>query len=274
MHNCNFIIHMIHIKSMLNISNELQVLARATNYPNLSSAAQNIGISQPQLSRIIKKIEDIMGLTLLDRTAKRKSGWMPIAKQIADTYQQNERKLQFDLESLRSGQNLTHLRVGALEGLIPLANNFCHKLFDQLGLTLVELDVFDVMELEELFEAQSFDIIFSFRELGKRKYKYSKILGYQEMQRAGKGPVKVVSPFEYERSFRSKKKQQDSQFLISNSLIVRKQWLDTQTGVGMIPTEIKPPKQSYGKNELLVLLIGTDVMPPAHWDKISTIPFA
>ena len=54
---------------------ELGVLAKAVNFKNLSAAALHVGLSQPQLSRIIAKIEEELKIVLLDRSAKRKSGW-------------------------------------------------------------------------------------------------------------------------------------------------------------------------------------------------------
>ena len=57
---------------------ELGVLAKAVNFKNLSAAALHVGLSQPQLSRIIAKIEEELKIVLLDRSAKRKSGWTSI----------------------------------------------------------------------------------------------------------------------------------------------------------------------------------------------------
>lgn len=248
---------------------EMQVLARAIHFPNLSAAAQNIGLSQPQLSRTIKKLEESLDITLLDRSAKRKSGWLPMAFQLTETFQQTIRKLSHDLENLQMGHTLTHLRVGALEGLSDFATRFCTRMFENLKISVVELDIFDITELETSFESEKFDIIFTFREIGKKKYRYSVVLGYQDLNRKGSGKIEVVSPFEYEKSFSRPKQRAKKQFLISNSLTVRKNWIENQNGVGVIPSSVKPPKSNYAKSEVPVMVIGSELLTPTQWEKIA-----
>lgn len=63
---------------------ELGVLAKAVNFKNLSAAALHVGLSQPQLSRIIAKIEEELKIVLLDRSAKRKSGWTNLRSVLHD----------------------------------------------------------------------------------------------------------------------------------------------------------------------------------------------
>lgn len=251
------------------LHNEMEVLAKAIHFANLSAAAQNIGLSQPQLSRTIKKLEETLDLTLLDRTAKRKSGWLPMAFQLAEVFQQTQRKLSLDIENLQMGHTLTHLRVGTLEGLSELATHFCNRLFDNLKISVVELDVFDIMGLESLFESEKFDVIFTFREIGRKKYRYSVLLGYQDLTRKGSGNIEVVSPFEYEKTFSKPRHRAKKQFLISNSLTVRKQWIENQNGIGIIPSPVKPPKANYAKTEVPVMVIGSELLTPTQWEKIS-----
>jgi LysR family transcriptional regulator, transcriptional activator for aaeXAB operon len=211
---------------------------------------------------------------LLDRTTKRKSGWLPSAFQLAEVFQQTQRKLSLDIENLQMGQAFTHLRIGALEGLSELAIRFCHRLFDKLKISVIELDVFDIMEMESLFESQKFDVIFTFREIGKKKYRYSVILGYQELTRRGSGSVEVVSPFEYEKSYGKPKQRSKKQFLISNSLNIRKTWIESKSGAGIVPSEVRPPKNSYAKGEVPVLVIGSELLTPNQWQKIAHETFA
>ncbi|OQW54543.1 MAG: hypothetical protein A4S09_17445 [Proteobacteria bacterium SG_bin7] len=251
------------------LHNEMEVLAKAIHYPNLSAAAQNIGLSQPQISRIIKRLEEALDITLLDRSTKRKSGWLPMAFQLAEIFQQTVRKLTHDLENLQTGHALTHLRVGTLEGLSDFATRFCSRMFENLKISVLELDIFDITELETLFESEKFDVIFTFREIGKKKYRYSVVLGYQDLTRKGSGNVEVVSPFEYEKSFSRPKQRIKRQFLISNSLTVRRNWIEKQNGVGIIPSTVKPPKSDYTKTEVPVMVIGSELLTPTQWDKIS-----
>ena len=53
------------------LSWDLAILSRATHYPNLSIASTHVGLSQPQLSRIVAKLEEQYGVQLLDREARR-----------------------------------------------------------------------------------------------------------------------------------------------------------------------------------------------------------
>ena len=55
---------------MQNFSHEFSVLRRAVAYKNLTAASQNIGISQPQLSRIVAKLEQELDVKLLNRDRK------------------------------------------------------------------------------------------------------------------------------------------------------------------------------------------------------------
>jgi LysR family transcriptional regulator, transcriptional activator for aaeXAB operon len=64
----------------------LSVLARAVHYKNLTSASSHVGLSQPQLSRLVSQLEKELNVTLLDRSARRKSGWTPAAHRVAQIY--------------------------------------------------------------------------------------------------------------------------------------------------------------------------------------------
>ncbi|HND84972.1 MAG TPA: LysR family transcriptional regulator, partial [Pseudobdellovibrionaceae bacterium] len=94
---------------------ELQVLSSAVQYKNLSAAAKHIGLSQPQLSRIIQKIESHMNIVLLDRTAKKNSGWTKIASQISDAFLKNVHRMESDFAGISRDQVTSELHIGTLE---------------------------------------------------------------------------------------------------------------------------------------------------------------
>ena len=191
---------------MDNLHWQLSVLSKAIHYKNLSGAASHVGLSQPQLSRIISRLESELGVVLLDRTVRRKSGWTPVAYKIAETYFRNSRKLTQDLQQLKSGDQMTQLTIGILEGLIPTATEFCRQLLEQPQLTLIELNVYDLSELEERFEKDELDLVFTCREPGKHKYRYVRSLGYQVItQLSANSPIKVFSQFEYANHVHSRK---------------------------------------------------------------------
>ena len=106
---------------------DLHVLSRSIAYPNLSAAATHVGLSQPQLSRIVAALEEQYGLQLLDREARRKAAWTPAAYGLVEIYSTTVRQFEGDIQKIAHGQELTHLKVGTLEGLIPIgsfANDF------------------------------------------------------------------------------------------------------------------------------------------------------
>jgi len=100
---------------------ELSVLAKAVHFKNLSAAALHVGLSQPQLSRIIAKIEDELKIVLLDRSAKRKSGWTAIAFQLSEIFEKSIHRLETDLQSSRHNQMVGELHSGTLQGLSDFA---------------------------------------------------------------------------------------------------------------------------------------------------------
>src|SRR5688500_1926000 len=108
------------------LSWDLAILSRAIAYPNLSGASSHVGLSQPQLSRIVAKLEEQLGLTLLDRETKRKSSWTPAAYRLSEIYTKTFHNFRSEVGKLSDGLEPEHIRVGTLEGLIPLAMSFCH----------------------------------------------------------------------------------------------------------------------------------------------------
>ena len=101
------------------LSWELSVLSRAVIFPNLSAASQQIGVSQPQLSRIIARLEKSLGVVLLNREVRRRATWMPIAHELSQTYSRGARHLEVEMKRLIEDAPLRQLRMGTLEGLIP-----------------------------------------------------------------------------------------------------------------------------------------------------------
>ena len=122
------------------VSHELSVLARAVAYKNLSGASLHVGVSQPQLSRIIKRLEETFSVVLLDRSAKRNATWTPTAYRLAEFYSKKMRIFDRELEALIGATQSRQLQVGTLEGLIGMAMPFAHFLLDKAGVRLIEAD--------------------------------------------------------------------------------------------------------------------------------------
>ena len=255
---------------------ELAVLSKSIHYKNLSAAAEHVGLSQPQLSRIVSKLEGELGVVLLDRTVRRKSGWTPVAHKIADTYLGCERRLDQALQQLKSDEQVTHLSIGTLEGLTSLANDFCKQLFSMPKLKLIELNVYDLSELEERFEKDGLDLMFTCREPGQHKYSYVRNLGYQVLRKTAgtkDAHIQALSPYEYATQINRRTKEADAakvqKTIISNSLSVRKLWVEEHGATGYVPSDVKAKKTA--DDDVPVFLIAQDLLMPAIWEKFRQI---
>ncbi|MGZ3699432.1 MAG: LysR family transcriptional regulator [Bdellovibrionota bacterium] len=247
----------------------LSVLSRAVAYPNLSAASSHVGLSQPQLSRILSKLEKELGAALLDREVKRKSNWTPLAHKIAEAYLRSARGLSSELEGLIDSTKPTELRIGTLEGLIPIALSFGRRALKASSIRLLEVDVYDLGPLEEFFFKGDLDVILTSREPGLKKFRFMAHLGYQSMEEVEKsGSHWVVSPYEYTSMAEKKKIPPESKVLISNSLVIRKEWIQKFGGRGSIPTEVRTNRLQT-KSEKPVYLIGADSLRPELWAQLQ-----
>jgi DNA-binding transcriptional LysR family regulator len=266
---------------MDNLHWELSVLSKAIHYKNLSGAADHVGLSQPQLSRIVSKLESSLNVVLLDRSARRKSGWTPVAFKVADTYFRSSRKLTSALQELSGDDQISQLSVGTLEGLSEIGLKYCHQLFQLTKIHAIELSVFDISDLEERFEKDELDVVFTMREPGKQKYKHVRSLGYQVFEKIETDPeLQVMSPFEF--SHRSSLRTQGrsaahsspkvGRYLLSNSLAIRRSWVETYGGIGEFPSPMRT-KKTGAPLETPVYLIASDLVPTSLWEKSEKIKF-
>lgn len=253
---------------MQDVHYRLAILAKAVQHKNLSSAADHVGLSQPQLSRVIAKLEDELKCVLLDRTVRRKSGWTPAALQLSEVFVHNEAQLQNSIQRIMGKQIFSTLKVGALEGLATLAMYYVRALFDALDIKEVHLDIFEVSEIESRFESGDLDLMFSFKAPGRQKYRNALEVGYQSLKLINSdSPYMVYSPYEYAQH-RSKGKKTNKKILISNSLFLRKQWLQTFKGSGYLPSKILS-RPSEGKFPLYV--VGSDLLSPQLWEQVLKV---
>lgn len=267
----------------------LSVLGKAIHHKNLSTAANHIGLSQPQLSRLIAKLENELGVVLLDRAARRKSGWTPVAYKVADVYYRNSRKLSAALQEVQSEDLIQHLSFGTLEGLVPLAVELCQSLFSSTKIPVIELNVHDLSELEDHFEKDELDLILTCREPGRTKLSHVRALGWQDLlifdaedetaTTMEGAELKVLSPFEHANliqtgkrnaSKREKDETVNSKLLVSNSLAIRKMYIDCFGGRGKIPSRVLS-KRPGTSTEKPVMLIGSELIAPGLWEKLEAV---
>jgi len=253
---------------MQQIYYELSVLAKSVHFKNLSGAALHVGLSQPQLSRIIAKIEEELKIVLLDRSAKRKSGWTPIAFQLSNMFEKSIKRLETDLQGLSHNQLVNEIHIGTLEGLSSFAINACKHCFDQTGVAKIYLEIYDLNELEAHFMSGNLDIIFTSKIPGRQKYKYLNELGFQILEKIQTNKsYALLSSFEYGRAHK-KDYENFKHVLVTNSLAIRKDWFRAYGGTGLMPTDAKRGKSK--ENHEPVLMIGSEILNPNLWQQVSS----
>ena len=249
----------------------LAVLTRAIRYKNLSGAAIQIGISQPQLSRIIKKIEQTLQINLLDRRTKRSSQWTKEARKLAQIYLESEDVLSRKLSHLQNSQKLRQIRIVTLEGLLSIACKVSLFLEKDLGVQNIFIDVLDLNEVSERIVSGQTDLALTSISPTRGKLQRRKIIGYQDLvrQSSNTNQYQILSQFEYLGLSKNQKKNLESQkTLVSNSLTLRKYWHETFGSQSIqLPSELKL-KNSKGRQE--VLLLGAEFLPESIWRRVET----
>ncbi len=252
---------------MQQIYYELSVLTKSVNFKNLSGAAMHVGLSQPQLSRIIAKIEDELKIVLLDRSAKRKSGWTPVAFQLSQMFEKSVKRLENELHTLSQNELVSEIHIGTLEGMAEFAIKACKHCFDHITVPKIFIEIYDLNELEAHFLSGNLDLIFTSKTPGRQKFKYLHELGFQVLEKIQTNKnYALLSSFEHGRS--NKKDYEDSKHvLVTNSLSIRKDWFDRFGGMGLMPTESKRGKS---KEHEPVYMIGSEILNPTLWLQLIT----
>lgn len=252
---------------MIQLYHELAVLSKAVQFKNLSAAALHVGLSQPQLSRIIAKLEDELKIVLLDRSAKRKSGWTPLAFRLAKLYESSAKNLEAEIVGISNNEMVAELHVGTLEGLSSFAIKICQVCFKNVGVKIITLDSLDLNELEANFLSGNLDLVLTSKSPGRQKFSHLLEIGYQHMELISTDEsIGVFSTFEYGR--RHKKDLQSFEHIfVSNNLAIKTEWLNEVGGLGTVPS---PAVKGKSKNdEEPVLLIGSETLSPILWEQIE-----
>ncbi len=243
----------------------LSVLSRAVHFKNLTSASAHVGLSQPQLSRLVQQLEKEFKVTLLDRSARRKSGWTQTALKLAQVYSNNNRKLKEAVFETIEADTPKEIRFGTLEGISPIALHLTHSILVNSKSVIVELDVYDQTDLEEKFLNGDLDVILTSRPPGKQKLKHRAQIGHQSFDSFAEGEkFLVMSPFEF--NMQKRKAEKNKKVFVSNSLFLRRNWFSKYGGQGDLPGEVHNQKL---KNSMPVLLFGAELLNEGIW-KILT----
>jgi hypothetical protein len=102
--------------------------------------------------------------------------------------------------------------------------------------------------------------------VGAKKWRYSVTLGYQTIDVATTGDLKVYSMFEY--AAESHKGPPKEKAFVSNSLQVRQDWMQRYGGTGTVPSQLiaKPTRK---KQEVVAMMIAHDDLPPHFWEQLQ-----
>jgi DNA-binding transcriptional LysR family regulator len=239
---------------------ELLVLEKCVSFPNLSVASEHVGLSQPQISRIIKKIEESFEIELLDRSSRKHSHWTPKALKLAEEIRRLNRDFEERLLILQSKNTQNKIRIGSLEGIAPLASDLAHQLLLSDASDEIELNIYDLNELSEHFMKNELDLIFTSRELGRRKFPIWRLLGYQSLDVLGpsKASILAESPSEEKSLKIGRGTTQPPKRFISNSLVLRRYWIDQFGASGRVPSALIKASRSSAQNKGLepVFILG------------------
>jgi hypothetical protein len=144
--------------------------------------------------------------------------------------------------------------------------NVSKILFEKSKVKHVELDIFDQDGLEKRFLNGDLDLIITSRSPGKQKYKHLLELGFQSFENFNsEKELSVLSPHELHTG--KKKLEGDERMFVSNSLALRKNWLEKFGGAGVIPSMVQKEKAQTNHE---VLLIGSELFHEALWDLVAS----
>ncbi|MGH1469137.1 MAG: LysR family transcriptional regulator [Bdellovibrionales bacterium] len=253
----------------MNSSKEsLKLLSVCINYRNLTAASKHVGLSQPQLSRIVKALEEDLGIVLLDRSSPRHSTWTPQARGVAEIYMKAERSLEADLDSYLEGSLQKNVKIGCLEGLASLGVDAAAELLNHTHVERVIVNLYDLNQLEAKFSSLDLDLAFTSRAPVNKKLTYEKHIGSQTLfkERDKESKFKILSS--YEDLGGKPKKKEVSKKIVSNSLAVRRLFKNKYGGEVLLPSEVKYGKE-LGKDSVSVLLLGQDHISKIIWNRLS-----
>jgi len=243
----------------------LSILSKAVAYKNLTGASKHIGLSQPQLSRVVKQLEGALNITLLDSSSPRHSSWTPEARSIADVFKQSKQNLGTAISQIQTESLPKEIRIGCLEGLLDEAKKFANRLLKIDYIQNVFVYSHDLNILEAKFISSELDLLVSSRSPKIKKYEFVKLIGYQDFIPLGskKDETQILSTFEY---LSQKKSQKDKKSLITNSLYFKKNYQKEFGGYSSSPgAVVKTPKTNDNAE---VLVIGQDYFNKDLWSEL------
>ena len=179
---------------------------------------------------------------------------------MAQVFEASQRRLMHSVDELRENTQPTRLHIGTLEGLSDIAMESAHRVLQTTSVEFLQLDVLELAEIETQFLSGGIDLAFTSRVPSHRKLEKVIELGKQSFDKyRNHWDYGVFSPFEYAKQNLELSKKT----IVSNSLNIRRQWLETHGGVGQVPGAIGK------KGELPVLVIANDWVQDSLWNQFQ-----
>ena len=243
----------------------LSVLSRAIDYKNLTGASKHIGLSQPQLSRVVKQLEESLNLILLDSSSPRHSTWTPEARTLADVFKQSKQSLDQSINQIKTDTMPKEVHIGFLEGLLDESMKLVNNMLKDSHIEKVFVHSYDLNLLEARFISSDLDIVLTSRSPKVKKYSMQKLIGFQDFEELGNKKVgpKILSAFEYQTQKRSEKNRKS---VITNSLYFKNHYQKEFGGYSVSPGKVV--QKPVSKNFAEVLVIAQDYFNKELWTKL------
>jgi len=250
---------------------ELSVLQRAVTFSNLSAASRQIGISQPQLSRILKKIEDELGIHLLDRRVKRAPRWTQEAHKVSQAFREAVTQLEKKIRAIETKvQVIDTLSLATLEGLAGIGLKLAETFINKGWVKTVRHDVLDLKDLSLAFESGAYDLVITSQRGGRRKNNLEKRIGFQVLEKETsnrKPQFQLKSSFE--AMFKSSGEESPLPIIISNSLAVRRLALEILPCQGIFPSKVYYNSRGHKSGEQEVVIVARERLTPPIMEFLS-----
>jgi DNA-binding transcriptional ArsR family regulator len=256
---------------MYQLAHELEILTKIVKYKNLTQAAEHVGMTQPHLSRVIRKLEDELGVPLMDRSNKRKPEWSQHAPRLVEIFEANRRNLTYQIADYLEDLVPRSIRIGCLEGMVPFVTEFVSAVVSQYECDIVDLVVFDVAKLERRYLTGQLEFLFNISLPGKGHFERVIEIGYQELTKIEtRDDIRVCSLFEYNHFIKDKSKKEIRTNIVSNSLAFRQEFFNRHGGYGRLPSPISSSKPR-SKQHNTVYFVGSNEIPQSFWQECSKI---
>jgi DNA-binding transcriptional LysR family regulator len=122
---------------------ELRALVAVYRYGNFAAAAADMGVSQPTLTRTVRRAEDALGVALFTRTTRRVAltpagrEFIPLAERLLDDIGLGMRNIR-ELAAVERGQIVIATQISIAQGILPAVIRVFATRFPSVAVRLLE----------------------------------------------------------------------------------------------------------------------------------------